>query len=84
VVASTCPLCDEHKQNKYGILLSLQGGYNDETIMHLKGGEFPNPVKMVRKTTCGLSFQLTKGGINDGIEDGCPTEIFDKPYAIWA
>ena len=25
---------------------------------------------MVHETTCGLSFQLTKGGIADGIEDG--------------
>jgi hypothetical protein len=37
-------------------------------------GEFKNQVKMVHETTCGLSFQLTKGGIDDGIEDGCQTE----------
>jgi hypothetical protein len=24
---------------------------------------------MVHETTCGLSFHLTKGGIDDGIED---------------
>jgi hypothetical protein len=39
---------------------------------------------MVRETTCGLSFQLTKGGIDDGIEDGCQTESFDNKYARWA
>jgi hypothetical protein len=33
---------------------------------------------MVHETTCGLSFQLTKGGIDYGIEDGCQTEIFDN------
>ena len=41
---------------------------------------------MVHETTCGLSFQLTKGGNDDGIdygndygiEDGCQTEIFDN------
>jgi hypothetical protein len=39
---------------------------------------------MVCETTCGLSFQLTKGGINDGIADGCQTESFDNKYARWA
>jgi hypothetical protein len=42
---------------------------------------------MVHETTCGLSFQLTKGGeiddgiddgIDYGIEDGCQTESFDN------
>jgi hypothetical protein len=33
---------------------------------------------MVHETTCGLSFQLTKGGIDDEIEDGCQTKSFDN------
>jgi hypothetical protein len=33
---------------------------------------------MIHETTCGLSFQLTKWGIDDGIEDGCQTESFDN------
>jgi hypothetical protein len=33
---------------------------------------------MVHETTCGLSFQLTKGEIDDGIEDGCQTKSFDN------
>jgi hypothetical protein len=39
---------------------------------------------MVREITCGLSFQLTKGGINDGIADGCQIESLDNKYARWA
>jgi hypothetical protein len=43
---------------------------------------------MVHETTCGLSFQLTKGGIDDeiydGIADGCQTESFDNKYTRWA
>ena len=38
------------------------------------GGGFKNQMQMVSgqtKTACGLSFQLTKGRIDDGIEDGC-------------
>jgi hypothetical protein len=31
---------------------------------------------MVHETTCGLSFQPTKGGIDDGIS--CHTKIFDN------
>jgi hypothetical protein len=31
---------------------------------------------MVNENTYGLSFQLTKGGIDDGI--GCQTESFDN------
>jgi hypothetical protein len=41
-------------------------------------GEFKIPVTMVHETTCGLSFQLTKEGIDDGIEDGCQIESFDN------
>ena len=37
---------------------------------------------MVHETTSGLSFQLTKAGIDDGIdygiEDGCQTESFNN------
>jgi hypothetical protein len=33
---------------------------------------------MVHEITCGLSFQLKKGGIDDGIEDGCETEGFEN------
>jgi hypothetical protein len=33
---------------------------------------------MVHETTFGLSFQLTKGGIDDGNEDGCQTESFEN------
>jgi hypothetical protein len=33
---------------------------------------------MVHETTCGLSFQLKKGGIDEGIEDGCQTESFNN------
>jgi hypothetical protein len=33
---------------------------------------------MVHENTCGLSFQLTKGGIDDGIEYGCQTESFEN------
>jgi hypothetical protein len=50
-------------------------------------GEFKIPVMMVHETTCGLSFQLTKGGIDDGIEDGCQTESLTTTnikYARWA
>jgi hypothetical protein len=39
---------------------------------------------MVCKTTCGLFSWLTKGGIDDGIEDGCDIENFDNKYAKWA
>jgi hypothetical protein len=39
---------------------------------------------MVHETTCGLSFQLTKGGIDDVIEDGCQTKSFNNKYAKWA
>jgi hypothetical protein len=46
--------------------------------MHLKVGEFPNPSQMVRKTTCGISFQLTKGGIDDVIGNICQIESFDN------
>ena len=53
-----------------------RGEYNDVTLMHLKWGEFKIPVMIVHETTCGLSFQLTKGGIDDGI--GCQIEIFDN------
>jgi hypothetical protein len=35
---------------------------------------------MVRETACGLSFKLTKGGIDDGIEDVCQTKSFDNKY----
>ena len=39
-------------------------------------------MKMVHETTCGLSFQLTKGGIDgeidDGIEYGCEIKSFDN------
>jgi hypothetical protein len=52
--------------------------------MYLKGGEFKNQMVMVHETTCGLSFQLKKGGIDDGIEYGCQIESFDNKYAIWA
>jgi hypothetical protein len=31
---------------------------------------------MVHETTCGLSFQLTKGGIDDGIEDWLSNKKF--------
>jgi hypothetical protein len=37
---------------------------------------------MVHESTCGLSFQFTKGGIDDeiddGIKDGCETKNFDN------
>ena len=39
---------------------------------------------MVQETTCGLSCQLIKGGIDDGIDDGCQIESFDNEYARWA
>jgi hypothetical protein len=39
---------------------------------------------MIRETTFGLLFQLTKGGIYDGIEDGCHNESFNNKYATWA
>jgi hypothetical protein len=39
---------------------------------------------MVRETTCGISFQLTKGGVDDGIEYGCQNENFDIKYSKWA
>jgi hypothetical protein len=55
-----------------------RGECNDVTRMHLKGGKFKIPVTKVYETTCGLSFQLTKGGIDDGIEDGYQTESFDN------
>jgi hypothetical protein len=33
---------------------------------------------MVRETISGISFSLTKGGIDYRIEDGCQTETFDN------
>jgi hypothetical protein len=33
---------------------------------------------MVHEITCGLSFLLKKGEIDDGIEDGCQTESFNN------
>jgi hypothetical protein len=39
---------------------------------------------MVHETTSSLSFQLTKGGIDDRIKDGCQTESFNNKYARWA
>jgi len=47
-------------------------------------GELKNQVNMVHETTCGLSFQPKKGGIDDEIKDGCQTKSFDKKYCIWA
>jgi hypothetical protein len=44
--------------------------------------EFKITVTMVHETTCGLSFLLKKGGIDDGI--GCHTKSFDNKYARWA
>jgi hypothetical protein len=60
------------------------GEYNDVTLMYLNGGEFKIQVKMVQETTCGLLFQLTKGGINDEIKDDYHIEIFNNKYARWA
>jgi hypothetical protein len=42
---------------------------------------------MVCETTCGLSFHLNKGGIDDRIEDDFCTESFDInkiKYVRWA
>jgi hypothetical protein len=59
------------------------GEYNDVTLLHLKRRELKNKVKMVRETTCGLSFQLKKGGIDDGIEHGFQTKSFYIKYVKW-
>lgn len=43
-----------------------------ETLLHLQGG-----VQKSNADDC-LSFQLTKGGKDNGIEDGCQTKSFDN------
>jgi hypothetical protein len=87
VVFSACPLCVALKWNKYGTLLSIEGGSTMIKLSCTLRGGFKFPVMMVHETTFGLSFQMTKGGIDDGIEDGFQTESFDnnkQKYARWA
>jgi hypothetical protein len=59
-------LCCTQMEQVWYSLEHRRKEYNDVTLMYFRG-EFKIPVIMVHETTCGLSFQLTKGGIDDGI-----------------